>query len=390
MALFKKIQIIACRRSRLWQVLIPIGLAVAAALSVATSGGAVRARLTKRQPAQSATSGESWQFAVSGDSRNCGDVVMPAIAADALKHHPNFYWHLGDFRAIYTFDEDILHQPQYIEHPPTIYSYEEFAWRDFIEHQIDPFGKLPVFLGIGNHETISPKTRDAWVVQFADWLDTPALRDQRLKDNPRDHLLHTYNHWREHNVDFISMDNASGDMFDDAQVEWFERVLQLDVADPQVASIVVGMHRALPDSISASHSMNESAQGVETGRLVYQDLLKAQASGKHIYLLASHSHFYMANTFNTEYVKSHGGVLPGWIIGTAGAVRYSLPPAYRNASAAETNVYGYLLASVHPDGTINFDFHRLEETDIPATVVERYKPDFVRWCFLKNSAAQEP
>ncbi len=48
-----------------------------------------------------------FKFAVSGDSRNCGDIVMPAIAASVLKSGANFYWHLGDFRAIYDFDEDM-------------------------------------------------------------------------------------------------------------------------------------------------------------------------------------------------------------------------------------------------------------------------------------------
>jgi hypothetical protein len=42
----------------------------------------------------------AFKFAVSGDSRNCGDVVMPAIAAGARKNSANFYWHLGDMRAI--------------------------------------------------------------------------------------------------------------------------------------------------------------------------------------------------------------------------------------------------------------------------------------------------
>src|ERR1051326_6776073 len=48
---------------------------------------------TKYIPAREGT----WRFIVSGDSRNCGDVVMPAIAADSLsKYQPSFYWHLGD------------------------------------------------------------------------------------------------------------------------------------------------------------------------------------------------------------------------------------------------------------------------------------------------------
>ena len=28
--------------------------------------------------------GSTWKFAVSGDSRNCGDIVMPAIASGVL------------------------------------------------------------------------------------------------------------------------------------------------------------------------------------------------------------------------------------------------------------------------------------------------------------------
>src|SRR6266849_1075015 len=50
----------------------------------------------------------TWRFIVSGDSRNCGDVVMPAIAAHSLeRYQPSFYWHLGDLRAIYKIDEDM-------------------------------------------------------------------------------------------------------------------------------------------------------------------------------------------------------------------------------------------------------------------------------------------
>jgi Calcineurin-like phosphoesterase len=336
--------------------------------------------------AQTQPSAASWQFAVSGDSRNCGDVVMPAIAADLMKHNPSFYWHLGDFRATYTFDEDILHQPANIGHPPNIYEYLHTEWQDFLDSQIAAFGDLPVYLGIGNHETIFPKTREEYIAQFADWLDTPALRAQRLQDDPRDHRLHIYYHWRERNVDFINLDNASEEQFDEAQVAWFERTLARDVADSSIATIVIGMHEALPDSISEAHSMSQSAAGVESGRRVYQDLLRAEKTGrKRIYVLASHSHFYMVNIFNTEYVKQHGGVLPGWIIGTAGAFRYSLPPNSNLASAAETNVYGYLLANVKPDGSIDFQFQKLEENSVPGAIVDRYKQEFIHWCWTQNS-----
>jgi hypothetical protein len=139
---------------------------------------------------QQPNSAASWKFAVSGDSRNCGDIVMPAIAQGVHRDEAAFYWHLGDYRAIYTFDEDYLHT-----HPAsTISDYLAAAWPDFIQHQLKPFGDLPVFLAMGNHEMISPMTREQYVAQFADWLNQPVLRRQRLADNPDDHVLKTYYH----------------------------------------------------------------------------------------------------------------------------------------------------------------------------------------------------
>ena len=58
-------------------------------------------------------SNDAWTFAVSGDSRNCGDVVMPSIAAAAAQNNAAFYWHLGDLRAIYAVDEDYQHSPEH-------------------------------------------------------------------------------------------------------------------------------------------------------------------------------------------------------------------------------------------------------------------------------------
>jgi hypothetical protein len=95
----------------------------------------------------------------------------------------------------------------------------------------------------------------------------------------------------------------------------------------------------------------------------------------------------MDGTFNTEYWRTHGGVLPGWIVGTAGAVRYLLPENWKDARAAETNVYGYLLGTVEPDGEIRLDFQKLNETDVPAAVVSRFTPEFAHWCFAENRMA---
>jgi hypothetical protein len=355
-------------------------------LTCAPAPEALAQTSTQSVSAVQQSNGGAWYFAVSGDSRNCGDVVMPGIAAGVIQSGAIFYWHLGDFRAIYEFDEDIQHQPEHLAKPLNINDYEEIAWDDFIRNQITPFGEFPVFLGIGNHETISPKTREQYIIQFADWLDAPKLREQRLRDDPFSHKLTTYYHWIQGGVDFINLDNSTPDQFDAAQMKWFEKTLRAAESNPQIRTVVVGMHEALPESISENHSMNQSAAGIESGRRVYSDLLKAQNEAhKRVYVLASHSHYFMDGIFNTDYWRANGGVLPGWIVGTAGAVRYALPMDHSGAHAAETNVYGFLLAAVQPSGEIQFTFKRLQESDVPAAVVGRYKPEFVHWCFSENS-----
>jgi len=335
-------------------------------------------------------SGVTWRFVVSGDSRNCGDVVMPGIAETAKKNQAAFYWHLGDLRLTTGFDEDIQHQPEHIAKPMSIAQYENIEWPDFIDSQIAPFGSIPFFVGIGNHETVPPlKTREDFLLQFADWLESPVLRAQRLRDDPRDHKLKTYFHWTDRGVAFYYLDSATAEQFDRAQLGWFERTLAKDLSDPAITTIVTGMHKALPESISADHGMNESPTGTESGRRVYADLLRAQnGAHKRVYVLASHSHYYMDGIFNTAYWKQNGGVLPGWIVGTAGAVRYPLPPNSSDARAALVNTYGSLVGTVQTSGEINFEFARLDEKDVPETVTERYGHEFVHWCFAENSQAK--
>jgi hypothetical protein len=337
-------------------------------------------------PAMLAAQGGSWRFAVSGDSRNCGDVVMPAIAAGVKADGAAFYWHLGDYRAIYDFDQDYR-----ALHPKaTISQYEAEAWPDFIEHQLKPFGDLPIYLGIGNHETIPPKTRAECITQFADWLLRPDLQAQRLSDDPSDHQPRFYYHWIERGIDFITMDNATPDQFDAAQLAWFRKVLNRAAANDAIHTLVVGMHEALPDSISAGHSMNESPTGTISGRDVYAALLKVhQTSGKHVYILASHSHFLMSNVYATACRKPED-VLPGWIVGTAGAVRYRLPKDLAGSVEHRTDVYGYVLASVAADGAIDFQFKPVNPADIPAATVKEFGQSVVDACFDDNKAGYVP
>lgn len=327
-----------------------------------------------------------------GDSRNCGDVIMPAIAQGAARDRAQFYLHLGDLRAIFDFDEDMLAAARLQHKHLTILDYENHAWEDFEQNQVAPFGAIPFFLGIGNHETLYPKTRAQFVSKFAGLLDIPQLKEQRLRDQKNGIAVDTnpqaYFHWIMDGVDFIYLDDASHDEFSPEQLQWLEAILAFDSNDRSLRTVVVGMHAALPESISRGHSMNEWQQGGRTGEQVYRDLLKLQNEAhKNVYIMASHSHYYMEDIFNTPYWRGHGGVLPGWIIGTAGAHRYPVPKNTPNV--VKENTYGYLLGTVNPPGkpagSIQFVFKEIDENDIPADVIKHYSPEFVHWCFVSNS-----
>jgi hypothetical protein len=366
--------------------------------------------LPGQQPPESA-----WSFAVSGDSRNCGDVVMPAIAAGALRHDVKLYWHLGDFRAMYGVDEDMR---ALYGKGLSLDEYRHIAWGDFLANQIAPFGLLPVYLGIGNHELIKDQdksksqaeneaqNRADFSAQFGYWLRRPEIVRSEIQgegDTPR-----TYYHWRERQVDFIYLDNAGNDGFEDTQLNWLESVLKQDKVNASIKSVVVGMHRALPNSLGCGHSMNgdgvrpddpnrearveANRQSTESGRRAYEDLAKFEKeTGRRVYILASHSHFYMENIFQTDYWKNRNEVLEGWIVGTAGATRYALPQDLPPSIFAKTYIYGYLLATVQPDGKIAFQFQEFAESDVPGTVRDRYGEEFVHQCFAGNrDPAQHP
>jgi hypothetical protein len=194
--------------------------------------------------------------------------------------------------------------------------------------------------------------------------------------------------------------------FDGRQMDWLEGLLTDDSADDDVRTIVVGMHRALPNSLACGHSMNgdpyssaeDNRKSLESGRRAYLDLWNFQnTTGKHVYVLASHSHLYMENIFNTAYWnyrnekdkqilngRKEETVLNGWLIGTAGAVRYRLPDNLPPTTLSVTYSYGYLLGTVSPDGVIEFAFHQVTENDVPTEIRARYGKQFVDFCFLAN------
>ena len=349
-------------------------------------------------PPDAGRSAVPWAFAVSGDSRNCGNLVMPAIADAVRAGGERFYWHLGDLRRIKGIDEDYMRERRFAAAPPSMDDYLKDAWQDFSEHQVRPFGTTPFFLGIGNHETIAPKDVEQFRAEFATLLDRPELHAQRLRDvgripAPVGNGAPSYYHWITDGVDFVNLDNATGDRFDADQLRWFDAVVDADLHDAAVRTLVVGMHEALPHSLADNHSMCASTEGIRGGERVYAKLVDAQKRGRHVYVLASHSHFYLEDIYTTAYRRDpkHGGIaLAGWIVGTAGAVRYSLPADVKRGPGAREHVYGYLSGRVEPGGTIAFTFHELAAADLERARSADYLPEAVNFCFAGNPTDMPP
>lgn len=330
----------------------------------------------------------TWTFAVSGDSRNCGDFVMPAIAAHVKAEKDAFYWHLGDYRAMSRQPDQDMAAMLPAGKSLTTEEYYRIAWDDFLQRQINPFGSMPVFLGKGNHEDHPPMTPELYVEKFSALLNRPEIVAQRNADGSYAAPPGPWYHWTEHGVDFITMDNSSKDEFSDEQLHWLRQVLDRDLKPGSgITTIVAGMHEALPHSTGSEHAMDDWERGVQTGDLVYTWMYDAQAAGKHIYLIASHSHYYSPDIYDIPYWKQHTKtVVPGLIIGTAGAHRYPLP---RDAKpGAKTMVYGYVQGTVHSDGSIDFAFHELSEQDLVKVKWPNAPNDAIHECFVHNGDEQ--
>jgi hypothetical protein len=358
-----------------------------------------------RQPAEftGAPPVNSWYFAVSGDSRDCGDVIMPKIAASVAtkaKQMPvKFYWHLGDFRAFYRIDCDLAKRkneatkcakdydpyqaiPQDLQPTP---DYVNAAWQDFIDRQVLPFEKagIPFYLGIGNHELIK-RTPAEYTATFKKWLTQPAIVKQQKTDvsrkiPPRD--SQTYFHFVLNGVDFILLDNADiynqdpgthkpEPGFSDAQLTWLKAVLQADAANPKVRSVVVGMHAALPGSVSRKHAMDKTCESLCHGYQAYAYISDFKKSGKPVLVLASHSHYIESNIYDTP--EHTNDVLSGWIIGTAGAEQYRSQIRY-----------GYLLVEVKSNGQFNPSFQEVKADPADQSSITKY-------CFEKNNKEPDP
>jgi hypothetical protein len=339
----------------------------------------------------------SWYFAVSGDSRDCGDLIMPRIAraiADQASTAPiSFYWHLGDFRALYRVDCDIAKRNnakfRCVKRDPSPdqtkgqkSAYLETAWDDFINQQLSPFrkNKIAVFLGIGNHELLENHNRDRYREKFGEWLKQDAIEAQRKLDRTRQIKSSsgdTFYHFVQNGVDFIYLDNAEHYAFFQKEIDWLFRVLEEDAKHDAVKTIIVGMHEALPGSTSMNHAMDDGkCADICQADHVYERLYEARnlngppAKQKHVYLLASHSHFFRENIYQTPAHENR--VLQGWLVGTAGAEQY------------QTKIqYGYLLVEVRSDGTLSAEFKEVGK-DSPSVNQDPDGPELIEYCFGNN------
>ena len=342
--------------------------------------------------AQDPTPADTWYFAFSGDSRDCGDLIMPKIARDIESLRTatpvEFYWHLGDFRRLFGPDCDIVKRT----HPDwdcksrpegelggdEMNRYLDGAWDDFIERQVDPFGATPMFLGIGNHELAASRTRDEFRRKFQKWLTAGPIHLQRVREASKGFYStegETYYHFVRSGVDFINLDNADGASFSAAQLVWLGKVLADDAADPAVKTIVAGMHEALPYSRQRGHAMDASCQGLCSGEQAYDLLYRAQQmAGKHVYVFASHAHLFVTDAFG-EQPEHEGQVLPGWVVGTAGAEQYR--------QDSDPIQYGYALAAVHADGTLDIAFREVKR-DSPPLATGTGADQLTAFCFEQN------
>jgi len=332
----------------------------------------------------------TWYFAVSGDSRDCGDLIVPKIAraiADDRDHPAAFYWHLGDFRRMYGPDCDVVKRthpdwdckkrPEDQLGPEEMNHYLDTAWDDFIERQVRPFAPIPVYLGIGNHELGAGRTRTEFERKFQPWLTSGPIHNQRVRE-ANDHFYSTegttYYHFVQGGVDFIYLDNASPGSFSADQIQWLEKVLSRDKINAEIKAIVVGMHAALPFSRQRGHAMDASCQGLCSGQQVYDLLYRTQKlGGKRVYVFTSHSHLFVDRLFETP--EHEGQVLAGWLVGTAGAEQYR--------PETEPVQYGYVLAAVHPDGTLDVRFQEVRRDSPPLAAGPGAEP-LTAFCFEQN------
>ena len=209
----------------------------------------------------------SWRFAVSGDSRNCGDVVMPAIAAGVKQIRRRVLLAPRRFAPISAMrTKTFASSPSISPRPLTKTEYPGIAWDDFTQNQMAAFGDTPFYLGIGNHDTVAPEDHAAFVARFSEQLDLPNLRAQRLKDDPSDLAAEDVLPLDRARRGLSSIWTTRTETSSSAdQVAWLEKTLNRDLPILRFARLWWACTRRFPESLSSNHAMDDSKAAREAG-----------------------------------------------------------------------------------------------------------------------------
>ena len=173
------------------------------------SARAPRRRARPGRGKADASPASSWKFVVGGDSRNCGDVIMPVVAAGANSAGASFLLApRGLPGALHDFDEDLPRRSARSPARSRWRSSTTSAARGTTSSRASslPFGSIPVYPAIGK-----PRARRSQVAPgkflsaVRGLVQCPAdPRAQRLKDNPKGPPAEVVHHWIQNGVDFIS------------------------------------------------------------------------------------------------------------------------------------------------------------------------------------------
>ncbi len=239
--------------------------------------------------------------------------------------------------------------------------YKEDQWQQFFEIEADLVRDVPLYVAIGNHETVNHKAPEPFL---------------RLLVPPQEAAGHpTYYSFTYSNVHFVVLDGfveteASADCFflirgfgeclNQGQVAWLEADLKAAADDPAIEHVVV-----------VAHEGPYSSKPGRTGSGHLRALLPLFAESKVSLIVSGHDHYYEHGVSGNliHYVITGGGGAP--LYETVGP---DAPVAYPHEVLVSTSVYNF--ARVVVDGP------HLEVTAFEAdgTEIERFEVGPGREC----------
>jgi len=122
---------------------------------------------------RSKPAGGTWRFVVSGDSRNCGDVVMPGLRERRRKIRPVLLA-FGRICGPSTLSTKTSNTAEYRETAIDC-GLRKHCVADFIDSQIAPFGSIPFFVALGITRRFRPEDSRRLSSAVCRLADTPCV-----------------------------------------------------------------------------------------------------------------------------------------------------------------------------------------------------------------------